>query len=194
MEKIEDRRIRKTKEILKTSLLELMQMKSMNKISVKELVTLADLNRSTFYNYYYDVPDMVAKIEQELYDEISHVIDNHIRSDHTNDTLPVRSLAFIEDLCIVIKRNSLLCKGIFSEYGDISFLFRIEELIEHNTHDYLAPLLQKKGTNLPYIYSFFRSGCLGLLKRWMNDGFIESPEEIAKMTYELGRSVIITLS
>ena len=54
-----DRRIRKSKESLKNSLIELMKEKTVNNITVKEFVSAADLNRSTFYNYYCDIPDML---------------------------------------------------------------------------------------------------------------------------------------
>ena len=51
MDTKKDRRIRKSKEALKNSLIELMKEKPVNNITVKELVLTADLNRSTFYNY-----------------------------------------------------------------------------------------------------------------------------------------------
>ena len=64
-----DRRIRKSKESLKNSLIGLMKEKPVNNITVKELVSVADLNRSTFYNYYCDIPDMLEKLETELYND-----------------------------------------------------------------------------------------------------------------------------
>ena len=59
MEKKQDRRVRKSKDSLKNSLIELMQSKSVNNITVKELVIKADLNRSTFYNYFDDIYDLM---------------------------------------------------------------------------------------------------------------------------------------
>ena len=70
MDTKKDRRIRKSKEALKNSLIELMKEKPVNNITVKELVLTADLNRSTFYNYYCDIPDMLQKLEMELYNEL----------------------------------------------------------------------------------------------------------------------------
>ena len=78
MEKKQDRRVRKSKDSLKNSLIELMQSKSVNNITVKELVIKADLNRSTFYNYYCDIPDMLKKLEEELYTEFLYTIERHI--------------------------------------------------------------------------------------------------------------------
>ena len=78
MEKKQARRVRKSKDSLKNSLIELMQSKSVNNITVKELVIKADLNRSTFYNYYCDIPDMLKKLEEELYTEFLYTIERHI--------------------------------------------------------------------------------------------------------------------
>jgi len=52
-DKKEDRRTLYTKSVVKRSLLELMQVKPISKISVSEICKKADINRNTFYHYYY---------------------------------------------------------------------------------------------------------------------------------------------
>ena len=47
-----DARIRYTQRILKESLLALLKQKPINKITVKEVCELAELNRATFYAHY----------------------------------------------------------------------------------------------------------------------------------------------
>ena len=49
MEEKTDRRVRKTKKLLRQGLAKLMENKSINEITVKELVDEVDINRSTFY-------------------------------------------------------------------------------------------------------------------------------------------------
>lgn len=190
MEKNEDRRIRKSKEALKKSLIELMSKKPVNNIKVKELVNLADLNRSTFYNYYSDVPDMLIKVEEEVYNEFLHVIKTHIPEKGEVYDIKEGAHKFIEDICIVIKNNHELCKCLFSRNGDISFLLKIEELIEDYTKDELKGILAGKVDHLPYAYSFFKSGCIGILNRWIHSNCEEPASEIAKLTYNLGRGII----
>ena len=58
----QDRRIRKTRAVLKSSLLSLMKEKSVKHITVKELCDKADINRGTFYLHYTDVFDMLEQI------------------------------------------------------------------------------------------------------------------------------------
>ena len=185
-----DRRVRKSKEALKNSLIKLMETKPVNNITVKELVTLADLNRSTFYNYYCDIPDMLSKLEKELYDEFSDTLELHICKSGTKDNISEEVLKFITDMCDVIKNNYEFCKCIFSKNGDINFLFELEELVENHIKDQLRERFDGKMNYLAYVYSFFKSGYIGILKSWMEGGCVESSEEIAHLTNSLVRGII----
>ena len=193
MEKKQDRRVRKSKDSLKNSLIELMQSKSVNNITVKELVIKADLNRSTFYNYYCDIPDMLKKLEEELYTEFLYTIERHIYKCDKNIDISEGTHEFIEDMCNVIKDNYDFCKCIFSKNGDLNFLFELEEIIENHLRDQLKEKFDRKVDHLSYVYSFFKSGYIGILKTWMKGGCKESTKEIADLTYNLLKVVINSL-
>ena len=193
MEKKQDRRVRKSKDSLKNSLIELMQSKSVNNITVKELVIKADLNRSTFYNYYCDIPDMLKKLEEELYTEFLYTIERHIYKCDKNIDISEGTHEFIEDMCNVIKDNYDFCKCIFSKNGDLNFLFELEEIIENHLRDQLKEKFDRKVDHLSYVYSFFKSGYIGILKTWMKGGCKESTKEIADLTYNLLKGVIYSL-
>lgn len=194
MDKKNDRRIRKSKESLKNSLIELMKEKPINNITVKELVYVADLNRSTFYNYYSDIPNMIEKLEKELYNEFLHILELHITKDGINNDIYKETHGFVEDMCHVIKANIGFCKCIFSKNGDISFLFKLGELIENHIKDQIKEDFDGNVENLAYIYSFVKGGYIGILKSWMKSGCIESPEEIANLTCSLGRGILYSLN
>ena len=59
MEKKVDRRVIKTRRQLKKGLAALMKEKSVNQITVKELVEEVDINRSTFYLHFKDIQDLL---------------------------------------------------------------------------------------------------------------------------------------
>lgn len=192
MDLIKDRRVRKSKEALKNSLIELMREKSVNNITVKELVTRADLNRSTFYNYYSDIPDMLSKLEDELYNEFLYTLEAHIPKKEKVVDVSKGGHKFIEDMCSVIKNNYEFCRCIFSKNGDLNFLFKLEEMIENHLKNQLREIFDGKIDHLTYVYSFFKSGYIGILKEWMKGGCVESSEEIANITYDLIKSIIDT--
>ena len=68
-EKKMDSRVRRTKKLLREGLAQLMQEKSVKKISVRELSDLVEINRGTFYLHYKDIFDLVKEIEDELFEE-----------------------------------------------------------------------------------------------------------------------------
>ena len=67
MEKM-DARKRYTQMVLKQSFLKLLKEKPANRITVKEVCALAQLNRATFYAHYSDCFALMESIENELID------------------------------------------------------------------------------------------------------------------------------
>lgn len=61
-----DARVRYTQRMIKESFLSLLKEKPINKITVKEVCELAELNRATFYSHYSDCFALMESIEQEL--------------------------------------------------------------------------------------------------------------------------------
>lgn len=59
-----DARVKYTKMVLKKALLELMQHKPVNKITVKEICERAELNRATFYAHYSDCFDLLESMRR----------------------------------------------------------------------------------------------------------------------------------
>ena len=80
---IQDRRVRKTRAILKQSLITLMKEKSIKHITVKELCEQSDINRGTFYLHYSDVFDLFEQVETEFFNNLKEVLDKN-RHDSTN--------------------------------------------------------------------------------------------------------------
>ena len=62
-----DARVKYTRMVLKKALLELLEHKPVNKITVKEVCERAGLNRATFYAHYTDCFDLLESIEEELF-------------------------------------------------------------------------------------------------------------------------------
>ena len=69
-----DRRVRRTKAMLRAALTELLKTKPVNEISVTELTRKADVNRGTFYGHYKDIFDMVEQLENEMFQEFSDLL------------------------------------------------------------------------------------------------------------------------
>ena len=71
--KKQDARVRYTKMVVKSSLLELMQTKPVAKITVTEICEKAGINRATFYSHYSDPTDLLHSIEPVSYTHLPRV-------------------------------------------------------------------------------------------------------------------------
>ncbi len=69
-----DARVRYTQRILKESLLKILKEKPINRITVKEVCALAELNRATFYSHYSDCFSLLESIEDELVDAFGQAL------------------------------------------------------------------------------------------------------------------------
>lgn len=69
-EKKTDRRIIKTKKAIRRAVVELLKEEGMTveAVSVTALCRAADINRKTFYTYYYSVLDVITEIEETIVD------------------------------------------------------------------------------------------------------------------------------
>ena len=61
-----DRRIAKTKKAIRNAFVKLLVEKDIEKISVKEIADLADVDRKTVYNYYAGVYEIREELENDL--------------------------------------------------------------------------------------------------------------------------------
>ena len=81
-----DRRVRKTKKILRECLTQLLKEKKIQDITVRELTEMADLNRGTFYLHYKDVFDLLEQTEEELLTAFRQLL-NRLNSKNTDNEL-----------------------------------------------------------------------------------------------------------
>ena len=113
----EDRRVKRTKRILRECLFALLEEKSIDEITVKELTEAADINRSTFYFYYNDINDIMMQIQNEIF----VVFEDKVLK-------PQANFVTVDDFVNYLIRFLLFCK----EYEDIcKFVLRKRTLNVH---------------------------------------------------------------
>ncbi len=170
----ENRRVRYTRMALRESLLSLLQEYPLNKITVSQICEHADVNRSTFYLYYKDAYDLLDQIETELYEQIFQAVEGATR--------PLLGEETLQRIFEIIYKNRDLCRVIFGEYGDKSFLRKVgsihkDRMLREWRH--LAPSLDESTLN--YLHTFASYANIGLLERWVASDFHETPAQLAAM-------------
>ena len=71
-----DRRIVKTKRAINVALLQLLDTKEPEDITITELTTCADINRKTFYLHYTCIKDVAVELQKNLRSETLDMIDS----------------------------------------------------------------------------------------------------------------------
>lgn len=102
-----DIRTEKTKRSIYNAFICIRSRKSLEKLTVKELCEMAQINKSTFYVYYKDVYDLSDKIESEI---VSSVIKNLGNADDIFDN----PKEFTRNLFIAYASQSSLITTVFS--------------------------------------------------------------------------------
>lgn len=78
-----DRRIVKTKRAINGALLQLLDTKEPEDITITELTTYADINRKTFYLHYTCIKDVAVELQKKLRAGFSDLVDEACASEET---------------------------------------------------------------------------------------------------------------
>lgn len=167
-----DRRVRRTKALLQQGLIRLMREKDIKDISVKELSDLVDINRGTFYLHYSDIYDMLAQLEDELFQEFHSILD---RTLNPESGVLSHGTAIREIFCF-LERHKDLAQVMMSSHGDLAFVNRMKNLVKDRIYGILAS--RQAAESYPYIESFIVSGYIGVIEAWLNCPAPPSPEEM----------------
>ncbi len=158
----EDRRIRRTKRLLRHALAELMNEKEFKDITVKEITDRADLNRGTFYFHYTDTYDLREKIEQELVHDFAQVIASY---SPTPEDYSARDM--LEQAAGYIRENHFLIRTLFQSGGlQDKFMQVIEQTIEKiqkELHDDVDEEQRR------YRCRYCSCGIIGCMNMWLQE-------------------------
>ena len=179
-----DRRIRKTKALLQNSLLELMETKTLNHITIKELTDYADVNRSTFYLHYNSINDVLIELEQDLLNQINEVFDRYPKDDDEN------SFSFISARLQILFDNLKTCNVLLNSKYNTGFVEQLQEILWKKIAERLQYILGSDFQASIYLSSFYISGCMGLVRAWQADENRPAPEQMARACYQLVMNAI----
>ena len=177
----QDRRVSRTRARLRQSLIELLQEKDIRKISVTELAERADVNRGTFYSHYQDLYDMVLQLQEELLQEFDGVLRAY-----PAQVLEAGLYPILRDVFGFIRRNAELCMIFLSRGEESRFLKRLKDMVYERVVREWGELYPFPTQALrSYVLSFFVGGAVGLIQKWAEGGWKETPEELATLGQQM---------
>ena len=159
MERQEDKRIRRTKKLLRQALTRLMQQKDFKSITVTDVVREADINRGTFYAHYRDVYDLRERIEAEMIADFRGMIAG-LRPSETGSLQPVlsRAVDYLEENREIVTALTQVSggDGFGKELIGVLEECRLEGMPFRSVEDV-------------YVARFLATGMVGMLEKWITE-------------------------
>ena len=150
-----DARVRYTRRVLKESFLKLLSQKPVNRITVKEVCELAQLNRATFYAHYSDCFALLESIEQEL-------IDAFAQSLHLVGTFDVSAL--IAAIYSIVEQHEEACRVLIFGGASPSVLGRMIDLARNSSIAYWRSQLRRASDeDLEMLYTHLSNGLMNVV-------------------------------
>ncbi|MFB3168536.1 TetR/AcrR family transcriptional regulator [Neobacillus sp. 179-C4.2 HS] len=176
-----DRRIIRTKKMIKHSLLTLLSSKDYKNISIMDIVNEADINRTTFYSHYPDKQSLLSEITEELLTGMTEAI--YTQSPKRNSKVNNFASPILINLFTYILENSfaftaLLCgkkaPGFISRLAD-EILKILNDLIE-----YYYPNKKSIHFNQDIATVMIGSAIQGVIVYWVHNKMSQPPLSISK--------------
>ena len=164
-----DRRSQRTRQALSEALVQLIQEKDYSTITVSDIIERANVGRSTFYAHYTDKDDL-------LRDQMDRVIEFLSQASPDSQEFPYfPSLGFLQHVGgDHYELYTALVWGpgmdLITKHLQKSLSQRVEQGLQTNGQDYQVPL--------PILANFITGSFLNLLKWWLENKRIYSPEQM----------------
>ena len=172
----QNRSVRNTKRRLRESLMKLVLRKQLGSITVKELTSDADVNRSTFYFHYQDVKALVKEMEDSFFEDFATTLSAIDQKSHDSITILVKCL----------ENHMDLCKIVLGENGDMEFLEQMKVIIENKcSRIWKEAVPEMSDEDLKLLDSFLIGGAVSTLQNWVRDENRQPAEDIANVLNRL---------
>ncbi|MCD9024804.1 TetR/AcrR family transcriptional regulator [Cohnella silvisoli] len=183
-----DRRQARTKLLLYKALMELIEEKGTDGVTVTDITTRADINRGTFYLHYRDVPDMMDQIKEDVFGKIQSImvtLDFREAMKYATHTEPYpTSVLIFEELA----RHADFLKVILGPNGDLSYAIRFRNFMASQIFNKLN-FLQPEETNFliprDYLIAYISSAHFGLVLHWLESGMTQTPYQMGLMITQI---------
>lgn len=160
MAKAEYRSALRSKKLITDALVELLDEKTLDKITVTDIVKKADINRGTFYAHYENVSDVVTSIFESAYS----IITASIRDFHENEDLDMGIM--LQELQIVMEKDFEFYQKIFSSDINMKVYEEISNVLISYVYDHETEISNVSHADFVFYTSFYSGGIIKLYRDW----------------------------
>lgn len=175
-----DERYTTADDAIKESLFLLMKEKSIDKITVSDVIKRAGVVRSTFYKHFENIPDLVTALEDQTIRDIFSIIDAF----HPDNDISMCQSYFMT-LCDYTMNNPFLIELLRSPRGD-QFLEKAITMF----HTYVSRVTEQKTASkedkeyFSFVVACSIGSTIGVLHKWTTENFRTPKETVAHVLTE----------
>lgn len=182
-----DLRVIRTRDAIRNALVDLIEEKGFEAITVKDITDTAKINRGTFYAHYQDKFDLMTKCQEEIMQEMSNIVKQNfpgvIVELGTNSPLKTPFTVAVS-IFEYLNKNSGFMKAVLGPKGDLSFQTKLRDFMWKTLFgNSQNSLVKEENLLVPghYLISYIASAHIGIIQQWLNTGRKESPQEMAQI-------------
>lgn len=158
----------KTKKAFMDAFCEMYTQKPIERISVQEITNKAGYNRSSFYQHFCDIYDLLDYLESSILSSLNQKL-------HGGDE-------GIHEILSLSDEKSLYLNALFGNFGSNHFLERLKASIPFESH---GLNISKDDPLTPYLMEFHLSTVLSLFRLWYQREKDLPQEELFKLMQRL---------
>ncbi|MGK3148998.1 TetR/AcrR family transcriptional regulator C-terminal domain-containing protein [Staphylococcus shinii] len=169
---VEDRRVRKTKNAIKQAFIKLLAEKELERITIQDITTLADINRGTFYLHYEDKYILLSDLEDEFIDDLAEEIGTFklvLQGSNLEDFAKIFSEKILKNIILHIQKDIDFYLLIFKLDRKSHLEDKISELIYVNMAKNINNKTKISGIPLDYFHSYVSGATISFIKHWVQD-------------------------
>lgn len=159
-----NKRKKESQDKITKAFITLLQTKEINEIAITDICKLSKINRSTFYTNYLDIYDLADKVKKIIIDDVINLYPE----ERENRIHSYNYLKLFQN----IKDNQITYKTLFKLNPEIKEFYDFND-IENQSLKYYGTI-----NNIDYHIEFFKAGLNAVIKKWLDNGCKESPEEM----------------
>lgn len=158
---------------IQNALMKLMENQELQEVTVKEICREANVNRTTFYAHYADIYDLMAKVER--------TIRRELYAEFRERDISMQNV-FHHDFLIYFLRHIEKHKNFYRICLRHRVKFPLEEGFDRLWETVVKPQCRQRGVTdervMLYCLTFYQAGFTSVLRKWVEDGCRETPEEL----------------
>lgn len=160
-----------TKDAFAAALKQMMAVKPMDKITVKDLVEICGVNRQTFYYHFDDVYDLLEWVFEE---DANNVLPKEIVYDHWREDV----MKFFEYLY----ENHTFALNVYNSNSRLYMLRFLKQRLQNCIKGFAEIVCENRNIDrqdFDFVVEFYANGIIGLISQWLDLG-MKLPQSITK--------------